>query len=87
MTNSNSVVHTIYCAGVRLQAVEQVLVASRGGSLDRRDNLCRERWVTVAQLGQLHRKGSQPATQHFTPSEREGQEHSQRAFAYKDSNC
>lgn len=75
VSNQIYAVHTIDCAGARLQTVEQVLVSSRSSSLDGRDNLCRECWVTVAQLGQLHRKRSQPTTQHFTPfrkTEREG---------------
>lgn len=74
VSNQKSVLDTVDRAGARLQTVEQVPVSSRSSGLDGRDNLCREGWVTVAQLGQLHRKRSQPTTQHFTPSETTGEE-------------
>lgn len=77
--------HTIDRAGARLQTVEQVLVSSGSSRLDGRDNLCRECWVTVAQLGQLHRKRSQPATQNFTPSETTGGERQERLVCFTNN--
>lgn len=62
---------TIQRAGMRLQTAEQVFVASRSSGLDGKDELRRQHWVTVAQLGQLHRKRCQPARQHLAPSDRD----------------
>lgn len=54
-----------------LQTAEQVFVSSGCGGLDGLDESCRKRWVTVAQLGQLHRQRGQPATQHLAPVDTE----------------
>jgi len=62
---------TVELAGVCEQTLEQVFVFSRSGSLDGQDESFRESGVTVAQLGQLHRKRGQPTTQHLTPTETE----------------
>lgn len=61
---------TVEPAAVCLQGVEKIFVASGSCSLDGNDELSRERGVTVAQLGQLHRKRRQPSTQHLAPSDR-----------------
>lgn len=58
---------TVEPAGLSLQTIEQVFVASRCSTLDGLDKSRRQSWVAVAQLGQLHRKRSQPPTEHLTP--------------------
>lgn len=65
---------TVELAGVSLQTAEQVFVSSGSGGLDGHDEPGREGRVAVAQVGQLHGEGGQPATQHLAPSEgrREG---------------